>query len=555
MPEIDPYDRLKEADRKSNEYPFSLLSKPDDGQITRRELKQYYVALNDPQQEKILFNGSHQQVVILDQWPGERGIFIESNDSRVPLNLSLAMLTYILTYHQIHPSFLDAVFAFGCRADDHGPGVSNFQPLLLNDGKTTTSISGRIPALGRSGKEIQHSLLLRSVERSHQGADATLRSWSMGKVAIHHFFDVETGRSVWIIVKDNDMFRQRFKTDTQLFPSTTHDSAGRPWSVAAAFEMSLERYLELLKWCDEDWRHYIVDLRKMVSDQISDAKTAQSKLRRHFGEPQAAVASGNHHTNGSTTARLRWNVKSELTSLEASSDLGSTHVDRFHELFERIDRDTLTMDLSVGTLNALVDYYDHLAQPGNVTGPLEGKIKEMVAKFSFRACQTIRNMESEQKQLEFELNRASEAKVQFVKRLDSHSTYRSQRLETYNYDSTREMQRIAINTEGKTKSVHFITVITLISLPATFFAVSAFTSSHAHLFGFSGIVYWDDSESNGGLKIRKGPRNLFVLLCYVVTMVIMVAWLVASWRRRIVARFRAARGRAQNRPYSPIEMV
>jgi hypothetical protein len=134
MTEFDPYDRLIESCRNSSQYPYTLLNET----TTRSVLEGYHDHLK--RNDAALFDDSNPCLAFWEAWPGTqrfkkikirdnkgltehlvrdgvdpncRHIFIESDNSRAPLNCTSDMLKTLFTYHQVDPSFLDSLFAFG----------------------------------------------------------------------------------------------------------------------------------------------------------------------------------------------------------------------------------------------------------------------------------------------------------------------------------------------------------------------------------------------------------------------------------------------------------
>jgi hypothetical protein len=58
----------------------------------------------------------------------------------------------------------------------------------------------KISSLGRSGRDFHMCYNLKSVER-YPSASHWL--WSIRQMAVYHSFDVETGKTFWIVLKAN----------------------------------------------------------------------------------------------------------------------------------------------------------------------------------------------------------------------------------------------------------------------------------------------------------------------------------------------------------------
>ncbi len=134
----------------------------------------------------------------------------------------------------------------------------------------TLALRDRWPAVGRvgrSGRELRHSFLLRSVEPSAQGS---VSPWSIRQAAAYHAFDVETGRSVWVTIKGDGLLQKRIMEDSAELP--VHRGAIGP-DVGAAFDASLATHLIFFDWCEGDWRWFVRHMDERVRTLLVDAKT------------------------------------------------------------------------------------------------------------------------------------------------------------------------------------------------------------------------------------------------------------------------------------------
>jgi len=196
---------------------------------------------------------------------------------------------------------LDAVFGFRSNHSYKPLGWS----VATFDFDDTISLSERtfqIPSLGRSGREIRTTYLLRGVEPSQ-----SIRGWNWGvrQLGLHHVFDVETGRALWISIKGNKGFREsveeslqegRSDTASPLHPSNLCDSV-------ESFPASMEFHHMAIDWCDANWRWYISDLedrlRQVIEkastvtiDQIPLSESLPKDVKQTYMRPPATTAPG-----------------------------------------------------------------------------------------------------------------------------------------------------------------------------------------------------------------------------------------------------------------------
>jgi len=177
------------------------------------------------------------------------------------------MFRAISTHEQIDPSFLEAVYTFGDQEDPKDLCLMNFSSQ-----HTLTAPEDRliaIPQMGRSGREIRVSYLLRSVE-AKKNRDWP---WQIRQAAVYHSFDIETGKSFWFTIKGNNQLSSRIMQASSLLdlPSSTGSPNG---DSIPYFKASLATHLICISWCDENWRKCINDLEDGIRKRLEEARKA-----------------------------------------------------------------------------------------------------------------------------------------------------------------------------------------------------------------------------------------------------------------------------------------
>jgi hypothetical protein len=169
------------------------------------------------------------------------------------------MIMAALTHHQVMASFLDFVFPFGNQEYPEDFYFSGLREETRLQSPTTGLV---LPQLGRSGKEIRLCYNLKSVEMSQRNPQWP---WSIRQTAVYHSFDVETGKAFWIVVKGNQLIKNRIQAATE--QSALGSSGLKSFeSTAHAFASSLATHLVLCDWCHEEWRWYLNYLEKRFQD-------------------------------------------------------------------------------------------------------------------------------------------------------------------------------------------------------------------------------------------------------------------------------------------------
>jgi hypothetical protein len=215
----------------------------------------------------------------------DRNSFVWGRSSRDVLFTSSKMFLLTLTYLQVLPVYLDHLFPFGNQQYPRDPYFSGFR----SEDRFLGAVRGpEIPSLGRSGRDIRMCYTLKSAERTNKSSPAT---WSIRQTSIYHSFDIETGRSMWIVVKGDNLIKQRLQ---QVTNSIENNKNVRDGSVGRLFASSFVVHQALCDWAGQNWRWYLNDLEEQVQMEtrhaasvlVSDADVERSKgrfLRRETG--------------------------------------------------------------------------------------------------------------------------------------------------------------------------------------------------------------------------------------------------------------------------------
>ncbi|KAH8889147.1 hypothetical protein GQ53DRAFT_808084, partial [Thozetella sp. PMI_491] len=325
----DNWDPPEEFPDVFPQYPGTMLRRPRPHEFQQWEA--HHVALRE--KEKLLFDASEPEVEFWETGsasnkfaqhlrtstegvtehlvraandPMIRHIFLQSDDSRSPVNCSPDMLKFVLTYHQIDPFFLDSFTAFVEQYEPVDQSLMSFRgtdTLKCPDDRVIA-----LPQVGRSGREFHTSYLLRSIEYI---SDMDW-NWAVRQTAVYTSFDVETGRSVWFNIKSNDLFKSRIKKSSEYL-----DLPSRPVgsNVPAYFEASLLTHLVYLAWCDENWRKFNNDVENGIRDILDRART--TPIDDHLDERQVENGAYPKSLRGST----RVNFMPSRTDIMSSKSL------------------------------------------------------------------------------------------------------------------------------------------------------------------------------------------------------------------------------------------
>ncbi|KAF5590973.1 serine threonine kinase [Fusarium pseudocircinatum] len=443
-------------------------------------------------------------------------IFIQSKNSRSPLNSSHQSFCYLSTFYQIPASFLDLLFSFG-----QNPEPLDYHMTGFNGSDTLDSLKSdivEIPKLGRSGREHVVQYLLRSVEW-----DAKHSKWNIRQMAVHHKYDVITGKAFWLNIKANSIMQDRLKE------SITHDPKFNPTlakGLASSFATTLMIHLVHIEWCDESWRQCINELEEKIRVVLQKAKTASvgqepdlhaaavkaltnrngaatfgapekptspspacfnpyeaigkpltSYLQSALGKPSPKAHATPllplaHKTPAAPMSETDDNLAKRLKSLKALEAFSVEDLQLLHYLGEQLENYRLVMLLNRQTLRDISEHYQDLAARDNFPSEQKAECERSVASFVRRVERVRKNLEIRVTQIESLRAWLQEGKTLLEGILQYRSVQVSHIFTESSHSQSAKMERIAYKTEQETISMHIITCVTLAFLPGTFVATN-----------------------------------------------------------------------------------
>ncbi|KAK7420832.1 hypothetical protein QQZ08_010233 [Neonectria magnoliae] len=480
-------------------------------------------------------------------------VSMTSDSSRDPIKCSSAMFKLLCSHHQIPPSFMDSVFGFRGIDGKYDCGLAMFcdENTLLDRPEHILPLQVR----GRSGREIRHSFLLRSVEKSKSLPDW---SWGIRQLAVYHSFDVVNGRSIWITVKGNTVQEDWINDAVSENPAMKPDSLS---SVPESFAASLEIHAMILDWCDENWRWFINEIetvsRKVTTkvrtvhvddepnvqvfkkhatiramDQsnrkLSIAKSIRSTLqnplsfpRKQDPDPEMAVVKPPENDD----PRPSYNLEEGLKKIDSLSDFRVREIQRLQEVMERIEEAHLTLGLNKRVIRQLREHYESMANEYHMPemDNIQNRCRNDIMRFLSRARSVEENIETRRAQLQSLLSLVHEGKTLYDSIIQHRGIQVNKMYADIAQQSTLNMERIAHQTKRETSSMHIITFVTLIFLPGTFIAS----------FFQSGIIQWPELDlGSKNWLLNKHAFILFSAICLPLMVVTFAVWLTVYIRMR-----------------------
>ncbi|KAI5464962.1 hypothetical protein BGZ63DRAFT_421949 [Mariannaea sp. PMI_226] len=500
---------------------------------------------------------------------------LHADDSRAPLNCSRASFTYVLTFHQVAPSFLDYLHSFG---DTENPLDYSWIDFQSEDSLgVAKSEALEIPKLGRSGRELRVSYLLRSVERSEDRHGDRQWAWKVRQMAVYHSFDLVNGRAFWLHIKANGYMKDTITDAVTEIPELRGTSLN---DVASAFAATLATHTLILDWCDYNWRECINDagdaLRTIITrakttldfedwkkDPLARAATLKRSESNAFG-PSKAKSSNNWLgrslstglSKAMTNLREKWprldaalstastDPGKKLPALQlknAATMLGRSRNDRdfqddqemftfgdmqkLHHFGEQMQEMRLVIQLDVQALRDINETYRDLVERHELKQDLQHKGLAHVLIFSRKITRLVKSLEARLTQLETMITWISDGKALFDNVLHLRSVHASVTFAESAHRQGRKMERIANQAEQEAGSMHIITFVTLAFLPGTFVAT----------FFQSGLVSLPDGEHqlDGGaskkVQLNEEAFKMFCKICFPLMALTFLFWFIAYY--------------------------
>jgi hypothetical protein len=216
------------------------------------------------------------------------------------------------------PSFLDFVFPFGRQEHARDLNFSGFfEESNLGSLKQSNK---KWLELGRSGEELRMCYNLKSVERSEYQPHMP---WSIRQTALYHSLDIVTGEVIWVIVKGDELIKERIEEFAEEQASSTDTPSGRSQN-SSSLASTLETHMILCDWCSEDWRWYISYLEGSL--QAKTKRTIGVKLeapKSTFARSESGFSSWEPKRVSSGGKQSTWTDSLVTSFSRASTTVGS----------------------------------------------------------------------------------------------------------------------------------------------------------------------------------------------------------------------------------------
>ena len=190
--------------------------------------------------------------------------YLISRSQTAPLEACPEFLNRILTWHQVMPSFLDFLDAYGSKySEDREIHFSSFRSEMSLGNPQAGLV---MPEMNRSGNRYQICYNLKAVVPKDEDPFGPVRQiWKIRQAAIYHQFDVEKGTQLWLLADPHAILKGR--VEEVYHQDDNHKAAFS--SPDAAFESSHNIHHLFCRWAEEGWKPHVQSMEQTVHALVS----------------------------------------------------------------------------------------------------------------------------------------------------------------------------------------------------------------------------------------------------------------------------------------------
>lgn len=214
---------------------------------------------------------------------------LAATTARGPLCCSAPQLKYILTYNQVMASTLNLLFELRERTTPLHT-VRYYAEDELSRGYEWPEVNH----LCRSGVRIQHAFNLLGFEGRSERDEQDEPPWKMTHITVYHSFDVKTGRSFWLLAKEEPATQEiQDEFGSFWFPYTANDNK----EIIEYFGTAFATHYRLFDWALKSINDYI----DTIEPEVRKLQDDYQLVGRDEVEPTDAV-----HSNKINVRRQYW---------------------------------------------------------------------------------------------------------------------------------------------------------------------------------------------------------------------------------------------------------
>ncbi|KAI0190664.1 hypothetical protein EV127DRAFT_78315 [Xylaria flabelliformis] len=413
--------------------------------------------------------------------PQCRFIFLITDSSLAPLEMTRDCLLRILTYHQVMPTYIDFLLVYGAEEED--------RELRYNAFRTRTTFvdpepGNIIPDLNRSGRQHEICYNLKAVARKDPTKNQLVGDrWRIRQAAIYHRLDLgNTGSALWIIADPRETVK---KLIGEILPEGPVPKNFHFDTFSMSFDSSLDTHLALAQWASDEWRWHLQSLEATI-DNLTRPALLFDDLNPH--QP-----------------RIRPRA-----------------VTRVQEYEDKVNEAVMVMESNIKIMESLLTSYKTLVEDPDFPPAEVSACRKALKRFSARLGEFIYDLQTQVERGKVLSKIARDRKNIVLQQAQMHTAARQERLADSMWQFAERGQKEAI-------AMRTVTIITLLYLPPTF--VSTFFSTDVVKYQGDGKdqVYFSRNALNSFLYVT-------IPLWAITILVVTFYYKWESWRREQRAR-------------------
>jgi hypothetical protein len=215
--------------------------------------------------------------------------------------------------------------------------------------------------------------------------------WSIRQTAVYHSLDVVTGNAFWIIMKGDELIKERIEAATE--PSGMSIQLDDPNFQGSPFTASLATHMIICDWCSESWRWYISYLEETLREKTKYffAVKVQPKQR-----PNGSTRPRQGYPPEASGLRSRFNTMPTHSPLTNQNKFSFTNFLEVQTAEDRANEVHLILESNISILTKLQEHYNEVILSENCPKNLICDCKMQIERFEKRINGIINDLQMQQ---------------------------------------------------------------------------------------------------------------------------------------------------------------
>ncbi|KAK9799910.1 hypothetical protein AB5N19_10483 [Seiridium cardinale] len=141
-------------------------------------------------------------------------------------------------------------------------------------------------------------------------------TWNMRQTAVYHNLDLYNGRTFWLIVKANDVARERVRESSSVGKNPT---GVVPTEMEDCIGLALRTHLSMMAWSCEGWRWHITNMEQESRSRIAKVTAKSIESYQSLLDPNTRLLVKSLSLPRSGTFQSTNPIHDEETSVPATS--------------------------------------------------------------------------------------------------------------------------------------------------------------------------------------------------------------------------------------------